>query len=69
MRTFYKAMLVLVIIGAINWGMIGLFDVNLVSLLFGEDTFVTNLVYTLVGIAGLVSCALLFDPLDHKEEK
>ena len=69
MHTLYKVALVIATIGAINWGMIGLFDVNLVSLLFGEDTFVTNLVYTLVGIAGLVSCALLFDPLDHKEEK
>lgn len=68
MRALYKTMLVIVIIGAINWGMIGLFDVNLIALLFGEDTFATNLVYSLVGIAGLISCALLFDPFEHKEK-
>ena len=67
MGTLYKIALTLVIIGAINWGLVGMFDVNLVDLLFGTDSFISNLVYSLVGIAGLVSCGLLFQPLDNRK--
>lgn len=52
--------LVLVIIGALNWLLVGLLDYNLVSSLFGVDTFASNAVYTLVGLAGLYSISLLF---------
>ncbi len=65
MNTLYKIALSLIIIGALNWGMIGIFDVNLVSLIFGTDTFMTNLVYALVGISGLISCGILMQPLDE----
>ena len=47
--------LVLVIIGAINWGLIGLFGFDLVATLFGTMSVVSRIVYTLVGIAGLWS--------------
>ena len=66
MHTLYRIALVVVIIGAINWGMIGIFNINLVSLLFGEDTFLTNFVYALVGICGLVSTGILLKPLEEK---
>lgn len=66
MHTLYRIALVIVIIGALNWGMIGIFDINLVSLLFGEDTFLTNFVYALVGICGLVSTGILLKPLDER---
>jgi len=65
MNTLYKVCLTLVIIGAINWGMVGLFDVNLVSLLFGKDSILTNIVYALVGISGLICTGLLLKPLDE----
>lgn len=68
MGTLYKITLTLIIVGAINWGMIGMFNINLVSLLFEEDTIITNLVYSLVGICGLVSFGILFEPLDKKEK-
>jgi uncharacterized membrane protein YuzA (DUF378 family) len=45
--------IVLTIIGALNWGLIGLFRFNLVSFLFGEMTLLSRVVYTLVGIAGI----------------
>lgn len=45
--------IVLTIIGAINWGLIGLFSFNLVALLFGEATALSRIVYTLVGLSGL----------------
>ena len=62
MNTIYKVALAMVIIGAINWGMVGIFNVNLVSLLFGVDTFLTNFVYALVGICGLISTGVLLKP-------
>lgn len=65
MNTLYKIALVLVIIGAINWGMVGIFNVNLVSLLFGVDSFLTNFIYAIVGISGLISTGILMKPLDE----
>ena len=45
----------LVVIGALNWGLVGLFGFDLVAFLFGEMTFLTRLVYGLVGLAGLIA--------------
>jgi uncharacterized membrane protein YuzA (DUF378 family) len=45
--------ILLTVIGALNWGLIGLFNFNLVSFLFGIDTLLSRIVYILVGIAGL----------------
>ena len=45
--------LTLTIIGAIVWGLIGLFQFNLVSALFGDSSFFTRLIYDLVGISGI----------------
>ena len=50
--------LILVIIGAINWGLVGLFEFNLVDFLFGAGSILARIVYSLVGIAGLWSIAL-----------
>ncbi len=41
------------IIGAINWGLIGFFDFNLVSAIFGDGTLFTRIIYALVGLSGL----------------
>ncbi len=45
--------LILIIIGAVNWGLIGAFNFNLVATLFGVNTVLSRIVYGLVGIAGL----------------
>lgn len=45
--------LVLIIIGAINWGLIGAFNFNLVDMLFGVNTVLSRIIYGLVGISGL----------------
>lgn len=50
---------VLAAIGAINWGLVGIFDFNLVSYLLGETTTITKIVYSLVGISGLYSLICL----------
>lgn len=65
MNTLYKSALILIIVGAINWGMVGVFDINLVELVFGADTILTNLIYALVGIAGLLSMGLLVKRIDN----
>ena len=64
METIQKICLVLTIIGAINWGLIGLFNFNLVTTLFGINGFMTTLVYILVGIAGLVNIGILFNHIE-----
>ena len=61
MKIIDKIALVLIIIGAINWGLIGLFKFNLVELIFGDMTIWARIVYTLVGISGLWGIKLLFD--------
>lgn len=45
---------ILVIIGALNWGLVGFFNFDLVSSIFGEMTFMTRLIYDLVGISALI---------------
>jgi uncharacterized membrane protein YuzA (DUF378 family) len=45
--------IVLTIIGAVNWGLIGLFSFDLVAFLFGTMSLLSRIVYTLVGISGL----------------
>ena len=60
--------LVLVIIGAINWGLIGVLDVDLVALIFGVRTIFTRIVYTLVGICGIVNIGILMSHLDFKRD-
>ena len=51
--------LVLVIIGAINWGLIGFFQFDLVAAIFGTMSTFSRVVYALVGIAGLYSLSFL----------
>ena len=56
-----KLSLVLVIIGAINWALIGIFQFDLVAYLFGgQSAMISRIVYTLVGAAGLWCISLLF---------
>ena len=53
MKVIDTIALVLIIIGAINWGLIGFFRFNLVSFLFGDMTWLSRIIYGLVGICGL----------------
>lgn len=53
MKVFNVICLTLVIVGAIVWGIIGIFNFNLVDALFGTDSAFSRIIYTLVGIAGL----------------
>ena len=64
MNMIQKIALVFTIIGAINWGLIGLFNFNLVEAVFGE-ALLSAIIYMLVGIAGLINIMLLFTDLDR----
>ena len=59
MKRLEPVWLTLVVIGALNWLMIGLFDTNVVAEIFGTGT-VTDVVYVIVGIAGLAMLPRLF---------
>ncbi len=60
MKVIDTIALILVIIGAINWGLIGIFNFNLVDTIFGTMSAISRIIYTLVGISGLWSIKLLF---------
>ncbi len=64
METLQKILLVITIIGAINWGLIGLLDFNLVAAIFGDGTLFSRIIYTLVGICGLVNIGILFNRIE-----
>lgn len=53
MHTVHKIAWVLVVIGAVNWGLVGIFDFNLVEAIFGGMPTVERVVYALVGVSGL----------------
>ncbi|MDQ0270489.1 DUF378 domain-containing protein [Cytobacillus purgationiresistens] len=70
MKIIQRIALALVIIGAINWGLIGLFQFDLVATLFGgQDAAFSRVIYTLVGLSGLVCLTLLFAPMDEEVER
>ena len=64
METLQKIALVFTIIGAIVWGLIGLFDFNLVAFIFGSGSVLSRIVYTIVGICGLINIGLLLQRID-----
>lgn len=62
--------LILAIIGAINWGLVGIFKFDLVAWIFGGQTAViSRVIYTLVGLAGLWCISLLFRRGNHGSEE
>ncbi len=62
-----KIALVITIIGAINWGLIGLFDFNLVATLFESVGILEKIIYILVGICGLINIGIFMMHLDERD--
>jgi uncharacterized membrane protein YuzA (DUF378 family) len=54
MKTLYWICLILIIIGALNWGLIGLFHFDLVAFIFGSMSALSRIIYTVIGLAGLI---------------
>lgn len=60
-----KIALLLVIIGALNWGLIGIFSFDLVASIFGgQDALLSRVIYTLVGLSGIWCISFLFSKHD-----
>ena len=58
MKVLYNIVLTLVIIGALNWLLIGIFNFDLVAMIFGLMSVLSRIIYTLVGLSGIVSIGL-----------
>ena len=66
METVQKILLVITIIGAINWGLIGVLDFNLVDTIFWVGSLFSRIIYSLVGISGLINIGILFNHIEVK---
>ena len=66
METLQKSCLIVTIIGAINWGLIGFLDFNLVETIFGSGTMLSRLIYMIVGICGFINIGILFNHIENK---
>lgn len=64
MEIVQKTALVFTIIGAINWGLVGLLDFDLVAYLFGAASMLSRVIYAIVGIAGLINIGILFNHIE-----
>ncbi|MFA7435031.1 MAG: DUF378 domain-containing protein [Bacilli bacterium] len=65
MNILQRIALIVVIIGALNWGLIGLFDFNLVGFIFDPlSVVISRIIYALVGVAGIICISALFTT-DH----
>jgi len=66
MEMVQKILLVVTIIGAVNWGLIGILDFDLVAFIFGAGTFFSRVIYTLVGVCGLVNIGILLGHIEFE---
>jgi uncharacterized membrane protein YuzA (DUF378 family) len=66
MRNLHLLTYTLVIIGALNWGLVGLFGFDLVATLFGDMTAFSRIVYSLIGISAVVE--IILNAQGHKME-
>ena len=60
MSAINKIALLLLIVGGLNWGLVGLFGFDLVAALFGEMTLLSRIIYVLVGVSALWQLIPLF---------
>ncbi len=51
---------ILVIIGALNWGLVGIFNINLVAMIFGDMTLPARIVYDIIGVSAIIYAALAY---------
>ncbi|MBR6136844.1 MAG: DUF378 domain-containing protein [Bacilli bacterium] len=68
METTQKILLIITIIGAINWGLVGLLDLDLVALVFGVQTILTRIVYGIVAVCGIVNIGILMSHLEFQKD-
>lgn len=69
MRTLDVLALILVVIGAVNWGLIGFFRFDLVASLFGDMSGLSRIIYSLVGLAGIYAISFFGRDREVREVK
>jgi uncharacterized membrane protein YuzA (DUF378 family) len=67
MKAINLVTLLLIIVGGINWGLVGLLDFNLVAAIFGSGTTLTRLVYILVGVSAVYQLIPFFRAMSAGE--
>lgn len=65
MNMLYKTALAVAIVGCVNWGLVGIFNFNLVEFLFGNGSILTRVVYIIVAVSGLICAGIFTKNLDH----
>ncbi|KXY01180.1 DUF378 domain-containing protein [Bacillus wiedmannii] len=66
MSTLQRIALFFTVIGAVNWGLIGFFQFDLVAAIFGgQNSALSRIIYGIVGISGLINLGLLFKPSEN----
>jgi uncharacterized protein len=68
MRVLTIISLLLVVIGALNWGLVGFFGFNLITAIFGMSSVLGRLVYALVGLAGIFGIFILGKLIESRED-
>lgn len=68
METLQKILLVITIIGAVNWGLVGLLDIDLVATIFGELSVLSRIIYTLIAVSGLVNIGILLGHIEFGKD-
>lgn len=58
--------LILLIIGAINWGLVGLFEFDLVAAVFGDMSTISRILYTIIGLAGIAMLVEFATSSEHR---
>ena len=58
---------ILVLLGALNWGLVGFFNFDLVAFLFGQMTLLTRIIYVLIGISAIITAITAY--ICHKEHE
>jgi uncharacterized membrane protein YuzA (DUF378 family) len=69
MKALNVTALILIIVGGINWGLVGLFEFDLVAAIFGVMSWLSRLIYILVGLAALYAIVLLKPLMDAPEHR
>ena len=67
MNTLQRIALILTIVGALNWGLVGIFDFNLVTFAFGEGSVLTRIVYIIIAFCGIVNIGILLNGLERMD--
>lgn len=60
----YKICLALIIVGGINWGLVGILNFDLVAFIFGSGSLLARIVYTVIGVAAVCCIPALFSSAD-----